>query len=61
MGTEGTPKSPGDESKTAILAHPFEVPSMMIEDDGNNHAHPFEVPSNDDDGDNHGLMISSEE
>merc|ERR1712037_956087 len=24
VGTEGTPKSPGDESKTAILAHPFE-------------------------------------
>jgi len=23
VGTEGTPKSPGDESKTAILAHPF--------------------------------------
>ena len=28
VGTEGTPKSPGDESKTAILAHPFQV--MMV-------------------------------
>ena len=27
VGTEGTPKSPGDESKTAILAHPFKVTS----------------------------------
>ena len=25
VGTEGTPKNPLDESKTAILAHPFEV------------------------------------
>jgi len=24
VGTEGTPKNPGDESKTAILAHPFQ-------------------------------------
>ena len=35
VGTEGTPKSPGDESKTAILAHPFKVTSNC--DDGDNH------------------------
>ena len=32
VGTEGTPKNPLDESKTAILAHPFEVHTHKDDD-----------------------------
>ena len=30
VGTEGTPKNPLDESKTAVLAHPFKVLLFLL-------------------------------